>query len=70
MKRSGSIVVDLGNDELQLAEGDVAAVDEGVALQGVFFGEVGDVAAVNGGLVGAEVEIVAEVEQVVRCRHR
>jgi len=65
----GSIVVDLGDDELELAEGDVAAVDEGVALEGIFLGEVGNVAAVDGGLVSAEVEVVAEVEEVVRCSH-
>lgn len=65
----GSIVVDLGDDELELAEGDVAAVDEGVALEGVFLGEVGDVAAVDGGLVRPEIQVVAEVEQVVRCSH-
>ena len=61
--------MDLGDDELKLAEGDVAAVDEGVALEGVFLGEVGDVAAVDGGLVRPEIQVVAEVEQVVRCSH-
>ena len=69
MEWCGSIVVDLGDDELELAEGDVAAVDEGVALEGIFLGEVGNVAAVDGGLVSAEVEVVAEVEEVVRCSH-
>ena len=69
LERGWGGVVDLGDDELELAEGDVAAVDEGVPLDDVVWGEVGDVAAVDGRLVCAQVEVVPQVEQVVRCCH-
>lgn len=52
------------------SEGDVGSVDERVALDGVVVGEVGDVAVVDGGLVRAEVEVVAEVEEEIGGRHR
>lgn len=62
--------MDLGDDKLELAEGDVAAVDEGVPLDDVVFGEALNLAAVDGSLVCTQVEVVPQVEQVVRCCHR
>ena len=67
LKRSGSRRVDLVNDELVAAEGDVGAVDEGVALDGVVWGEVGNVAVVDGCLESPQVEVVSKVEQMVWC---
>ena len=67
LKRSGSRSVDLVNDELVAAEGDVGAVDEGVALDGVVWGEVGNVAVVDGCLESSQVEVVSKVEQMVWC---
>ena len=67
LKRSGGRRVDLVNDELVAAEGDVGAVDEGVALDGVVWGEVGNVAVVDGCLESSQVEVVSKVEQMVWC---
>jgi len=53
------------------ADGDVGAVEEGVALEEVVGGERvrGDgLAAGDGGVVRADVEAVAEAEEVVRRR--
>lgn len=47
------------------SESDVGALNEDVALKSVVDGEVGYVAAVNGGLVSAQVETVAETEEEV-----
>lgn len=52
-----------------MTKGDVAAMNETVSLDGVVWGEIVNVAAVNGGLVGTQVEVVSKIEQVVGCSH-
>ncbi|EHA8590190.1 midasin-like [Cocos nucifera] len=52
-----------GTSYLVGAEGDVEAVDEGVASDGIVEGEVGDVALIDGILVCLQVEAIAEVEE-------
>ncbi|RRT74699.1 hypothetical protein B296_00032032 [Ensete ventricosum] len=61
-----------GEGNLVGAERDVGLVDENIALEGVVGGEVGDVAAVDGRLVGAQVEAVAQTEEKIggRRHHR
>ena len=39
-----------------MGEGNVATMDEGTALDGVIFGEVGDIAAIDRGLGGVDLE--------------
>lgn len=52
------------------SELDVGEEDDGVALEGLVVGEVGEVGAgVDSGLVGAEVEAVAEFEEDVGAGH-
>ena len=52
------------------AESDVRAVDEAVALDGVVRGEIGKIAVVDGSLVGTQIEIVPQIEQVIwSCCH-
>lgn len=58
-----------GVEYLVAAEGNVGSVDEAVPFDGVVGGEVRDVAVVDGGLVGAQVEVVPQAEQQVWCRH-
>lgn len=65
LERRGGGGVDLIDDELVAAEGYVRAEDEAVSLDGVVWREIGKVAVVNGGLVGAQVEVVAKIEKVV-----
>lgn len=68
-RRSGGGVY-LVDDKRVTAEGDVGAVDEAVALHGVFRGEIGNIAAVDCRLVRPQVEVVPEIEQLVWCcRH-
>ena len=52
-----------GKRGINLAEGDVGAIDEGVALDGIVEGEVGDFALVDGILVCPQVEAIAEAEE-------
>lgn len=54
---------------LQLTESDVTAMNETVSLNGIVCGEIVDVAAVNGGLVGSQVEVVSKIEQMIWCSH-
>lgn len=71
LERRGGGGVDLINDELVAAEGYIRAEDEAVSLDGVVWREIGKLAVVNGGLVGAQVEIVAKIEEVVwSCCYR
>ena len=68
-RRSGG-GVDLADDELEAAEGDVGAVDKAVALDDVFWGEIGYFAAVDCRLERSQVEVVPETEELVwSCRH-
>ena len=55
--------------DLVTAEGNVRAVDEAVALDGVVLGEVREIAVGNGGLIGSQVEVVPQIEQVIWCSH-
>lgn len=69
LERRGGGGVDLVDDELVAAEGDVRAEDEAVSLDGFVWGQIGELAVVNGSLVRSQVEVVPEIEQVVRsCR--
>lgn len=58
------------NSHLVGAEGDVGAEDDGVALGGGVGVEARDVAVVDGGLVGAQVEEVPQIEEQVGGGHR
>lgn len=52
-----------------MTKGDVAAMNETVALDGVVWGEIVNLAAVNGGLIGTQVKVVSKIEQVIGCSH-
>lgn len=47
------------------AKGDIRAIDETVALDGVVGGEIGQIAVVDGSLVRTQIEIVPQTEQVI-----
>lgn len=54
-----------GKADLVGSDGDVGALDDDIALEGIVGGEVWYVAACDGSLVGAQVEVVAEAKQEV-----